>query len=409
MSEIWRGRCILLGVAGGIAAYKAAMLASRLVQLGADVHVVMTPAATAFIGPLTFSALTGNPVHHDVLATGRLGRVDHVELAHRAELCLVAPATADLIGKLAAGLADDALTTVLIGTRAPLLLAPGMEQQMYEHPAVQDNLARLKARGVTVVEPEEGYLASGRTGRGRMADVDVILAEAERLLIRRASLRGRRLLVSAGPTREYFDPVRFLSNPSTGKMGFAIAEAAARRGAQVVLVAGPVSLPTPPGVRRRDVVSAADMRDAVLEEFATGVDAVIMAAAVADYAPAQQHEHKRKKTQEDWVLHLVPTTDILAELGRAKRAEVLVGFAAESENELEHARRKLLGKNLDLIVLNNIKEAGAGFAVDTNRVRLLWRSGRSEALPLLSKAEVAERILDAVVELLEQRGEREGG
>ncbi|HEX6989640.1 MAG TPA: bifunctional phosphopantothenoylcysteine decarboxylase/phosphopantothenate--cysteine ligase CoaBC [Bacillota bacterium] len=408
MSQSLRGRRILVGVTGGIAGYKAAQLVSRLVQAGAEVRVVMTAAACAFVTPLTFQALSGQRVFTELLAEQTLGHVDHVELAHWAEAVVVAPATANVIGKLAAGIADDLLTTVLIGTTAPLLLAPAMETQMYRSAAVQANLRTLTARDVRIAEPGEGHLASGRSGTGRMAEPESLLDMLSDMLSGAGSLRGVRVLVTAGPTREWIDPVRFLSNPSTGRMGFAVAAEAARRGADVVLVAGPTALPTPPGVQRRDVESAREMYEAVLAAFAAGTDVVVKAAAVSDFRPRTYHDRKRKKGSGTWTLKLENNPDILAELGRRKRGEILIGFAAETDHGHEHARAKLVAKGLDLIVLNDVGEPGAGFAAETNRVDLLWADGRSEALPLLSKEEVARRLLDEVARMLGRAGPARG-
>lgn len=395
-----QGRTLILGVCGGIAAYKAATLASRLTQRGATVHTVMTENATAFIAPLTFASLTGRPPYLDLFGEQRLGRVDHVELAERADLVVVAPATAHFIAKLANGLADDFLSTTLLGVRCPVLLAPAMETHMYEHPAVQANLQRLRERGVIILEPEVGPLASGRSGRGRMVEPETILARIEACLQTAQDLAGVRVLVSAGPTREYLDSVRFISNPSTGKMGFAVAEAAARRGAGVTLVTGPVALATPPGVERIDVETVQEMYDAMIARFEHDCDAVIMTAAVSDYKPVATLRGKRKKSQEEWVIRLQPAVDILEALGRRKTRQRLIGFAAETDDLFENARRKIERKNLDLIVVNDVGEEGAGFAVDTNRVHLLWPDGRHESLPRMSKTETAQRILDALVAML---------
>lgn len=399
-----RGRRVLVGVSGGIAAYKTAHLVSRLVQAGAAVRVVMTAAAARFVTPLTFEALSGERVMTGLFDEQHLGHVDHVELAHWAEAVVVAPATANLIGKLAAGIADDALTTVLIGTAAPILLAPAMETRMYRSAAVQANLRTLAERGVRIAEPGEGYLASGRSGAGRMAEPEALLAIVADLLAPARSLAGVRILVTAGPTREPIDPVRFLSNPSTGRMGFAVAAAAAERGADVLLVAGPTPLATPPGVRRQNVESALEMYEAVLAAFEAGVDVVVKAAAVSDFRPRFRRDHKVKKTDAALTLELEPNPDILAELGRRKEREVLIGFAAETGGGHDYARAKLAAKRLDLIVLNDVGEPGAGFAVETNRVDLLWPDGRSERLPLLSKEEVAGRLLDEVARMLGRAG-----
>lgn len=394
---------VVFGVAGGIAAYKAAAAVSRLAQQGLDVHVVLTESAARFVTPLTFEVLSGNPAHLDLFAPQRLGRVDHVLLARTADLCVVAPATANVIGKLAAGIADDFLTTVLVGTTAPVLLFPAMEEHMYRHPAVQENLARLRARGVRVVEPEEGHLASGHRGLGRLPEPEAIVRHVLHALQRRRDLEGVSVLVTAGPTREPWDAVRFLTNPSSGRMGYAVAEAARDRGARVTLVSGPTELPAPGGVRLVRVGTAREMLDAVLEAFPEA-DVVIKAAAVTDYRPASPVARKLKKGAGTVSLELVPNPDILAALGERKDGRILVGFAAETDDPVGHALAKLRNKRLDLVVVNDLTEPGAGFGHETNRVRLVWPDGRAEELPLLSKREVADRILDAVQELLRARG-----
>jgi len=393
-------RRILFCVAGGIAAYKAAFAVSRLRQLGAVVRVVLTQGATAFVTPLTFQALSGQPVWTTLFQPQRVGAVDHVELAHESDLCIIAPATANIIGKLANGIADDPVSTVVMGIQAPVLLAPAMEAGMMDNPAVAANLDRLRSWGWHVVGPEEGHLASGRTGPGRMVEPQRLVAAAVDLLTRDQDLAGRRLVVTAGPTREYFDPVRFLSNPSSGKMGFAIAAAARERGAQVTLIHGPVALPVPPGVTAVPITSARDMYAAVLERL-PGTDVLIKAAAVADFRPAETREQKIKKNDAELTISLARNPDILAEAGRRKQpGQVLVGFAAESHDTLNFAREKMKAKGADLMVANDITEPDAGFAHDTNRVHLLFADGRHRALPLLSKREVAHHILDAVKEIL---------
>lgn len=394
---------VVFGVCGGIAAYKAAAAVSRLVQEGLDVHVVMTRAATAFVTPLTFEVLSGNPVHTDLFTSQRLGRVDHVTLARTADLCVVAPATANLVGKLAAGIADDFLTTVLVGSAAPVLLFPAMEEHMYRSEAVQANLARLRARGVRVVEPETGRLASGAEGLGRLPEPDAIVDRVLAELRRRRDLEGLHVLVTAGPTREPLDPVRFLSNPSTGRMGFAVAAAARDRGARVTLVTGPTEVAPPEGVTRVVVETAEEMMEAVLSRF-EAADVVIKTAAVSDYRPAERSPRKIKKSDAPLTVTLVRNPDILAALGQRKGRRILVGFAAETDEPVEHALRKLREKGLDLIVVNDVTEPGAGFAVETNRVLIIDARGRVEELPLLSKREVADRLLDAVRELLPARG-----
>ncbi|PZN06186.1 MAG: bifunctional phosphopantothenoylcysteine decarboxylase/phosphopantothenate--cysteine ligase CoaBC [Bacillota bacterium] len=389
-------RRVILGVSGGIAAYKAAELARRLQERGARVVTILTAGAARFVTPLTFAALTHEPVYTaDDLWTPRRG-VEHVRLADEADLVIVAPATAHLLGQLAAGMAGDFLTTVILATglRVPVLLAPAMNSHMWAHPAVQANVARLRAWGYRVMDPEHGPLAEGYAGVGRMPEPAAIVARAEALLAARRDLEGRTVLVTAGPTREPLDPIRFLSNRSSGKMGFALAEAARDRGARVVLVTGPVHLPDPAGVQVIRVETAAQMLEAVLRH-APAADAVIKAAAVADFRPARPAAHKIKKEAGAPVVELEPTPDILKELGRRKApGQVLVGFAAETQDLLENAHRKIREKNLDLIVLNDVTQPGAGFEVDTNIVTLVYRDGRHEALPPMPKRQVADAILD---------------
>ncbi len=396
-----KGKTVLAGTCGGIALYKVPLLLGRLRDLGADVHVVMTEAATRFVSPLTFQTVTGNPVHTDLFEPPRLWNVEHIALAERADLVVVAPATANILGKAAAGVADDFLSTVLLAARGQVLYVPAMDAAMYAHPAVQRNIALLREFGAEVMEPDRGRLASGLVGPGRYPETDRILAACLRLL-GPGDLAGRKVVVSAGPTREHLDPVRFLSNPSTGRMGFALAAEARRRSADVVLVSGPTELPPPPEVRVVRVTTAAEMREAVLGE-AAGADVVIMAAAVADWRPRERASRKVKKTEGDMELRLVRTPDILAELGRDKGRRVLVGFAAETGDLVENARAKLQAKNLDLIAANPVGQAeDSGFAAVTNRVTLLARDGSVEELPLMAKDEVARTVLDRVVRLLEE-------
>jgi phosphopantothenoylcysteine decarboxylase/phosphopantothenate--cysteine ligase len=359
----------------------------------------MTEAATRFISPLTLSTLAGRPVWTDMFAVS--GPVPHVELARKAELVIVAPATADLMARMAIGLADELLTALILATRAPVLVVPSMNANMYTHPATRDNLRRLSELGYHLLEPESGFLACGETGPGRLPEVETILEAAARLLVRRASLKGVRVVVTAGPTREYLDPVRFLGNASSGKMGYAVAAEARDRGAEVVLVTGPTALAPPPGVKVVRVESAEDMFRAVMSHAAEA-RVVVKAAAVADFRPKAKVPGKIKKGEaETLVMELERTPDILAELGRVKpQHQVLVGFAAETDDPLRHARDKLQAKNLDLIVLNDLSRAGAGFEVDTNIVTLIFRDGRVRELPLMSKMEVARRLWDAVEELL---------
>jgi phosphopantothenoylcysteine decarboxylase/phosphopantothenate--cysteine ligase len=390
------GRRVLLGVSGGIAAYKAAELTRLFVRAGAEVRVVMTHAAKEFITPLTLQSLSTHPVVDALFDLHAEANIGHIEVADWAELFVIAPATAHVIGRLAHGLADDALTTIALATRAPLLVAPAMNVNMWQHAATQANMATLEGRGAATCGPDLGDLACGWVGAGRMAEpLDILAAAAAHLVPR--SLAGKRVLVAAGPTREAIDPVRYISNRSTGKMGYAVAAEAAARGAEVVLVSGPTALATPPGVGRVDVVTAEQMRNAVLERV-EGVAIVVMAAAVADERPTAPATRKLKKTGAASTLALEPTSDILAELGARKWSgarPTLVGFAAETEQLVAHAQTKLDGKHCDLIVANDVGADGAGFEVDTNRVTLVGRDSAPDALPLLTKQEVARRILDA--------------
>ncbi|MCC7345442.1 MAG: bifunctional phosphopantothenoylcysteine decarboxylase/phosphopantothenate--cysteine ligase CoaBC [Deltaproteobacteria bacterium] len=400
-----KGKKILLGVGGGIAAYKSCELLRRLTERGADVHVVLTPSAQQFVTALTFQALSQHPVHTDLFNLTEESEMSHIKLADEADLLLIAPATADLIAKLAHGMANDLLTTVALVARAPVYFAPSMNVNMWEKDVVQDNVKTLLSRGYRMVEPAEGYLACGWEGKGRLAEPEVILAAVERHFsgagaAKKKSLAGRKVLINAGPTREFLDPVRFLSNPSSGKMGFALAEAARRRGAEVTLVAGPVALPTPEGVRRIDVVSSAEMRE-VCEKHFPKADLFIGTAAVGDFAPAMALPQKLKKNGRALRLELQPTTDILLSLGKAKRkGQVLVGFAAETEALVSNAKEKLKKKNLDLIVANDVSQRDIGFAGEDNCVTLIDRGGNATPLEKMPKAAVAERILDAVEKLV---------
>lgn len=395
---------ITLGVTGGIAAYKSAELVRRLQDEGHTIQVVMTRAAQEFITPLTFAALSGQRVIVDLFSTSARGEnslesaIDHIAVAQSTDLLLVAPATADILAKFARGIADDFLSTLYLASTAPVVAAPAMNVNMWQHEATQENLATLRARGVRIVEPNEGYLACGMTGPGRLASQVEILKAVEEVLRGRQDLDGERVLVTAGPTREDIDPVRFLSNRSSGKMGYAVARAAARRGAKVVLVTGPTALETPRGVERVDVRSAEDMLRAVEARFPECTLAVF-AAAVADYRAVEPSESKIKRTQDALTLRLEPNPDILATVAREKGDRLVVGFAAETDNVAENARKKLAQKNADVMVANDVTAEGAGFDVDTNMVTLLSCDGRDLALPRLTKAEVAERILDEVLRL----------
>ncbi|MGD0621256.1 MAG: bifunctional phosphopantothenoylcysteine decarboxylase/phosphopantothenate--cysteine ligase CoaBC [Thermacetogeniaceae bacterium] len=393
---------VILGITGSIAAYKAAELASLLVKQNYAVHVIMTPAATRFITPLTLQAISQNPVHVDMFASPGSWEIGHVSLAGRAGLILVAPATADFIARLAAGLADDLLLATIMATRAPVLLAPAMNDGMYANPVLQEKIAYLKGIGYRFIDPESGRLACGSVGQGRLASPDVIIGAVSQVFSTGQDLAGIRILVTAGPTREPLDPVRFLSNYSSGKMGHAIAEEASRRGAEVTLVSGPTQLVPPPGVNLVPVETAQEMFEAVVSRY-DQVDAVIKAAAVADFRPRQKSGQKLKKQVARPVLELERTPDILSYLGEHKSGQVLVGFAAETENLLENAGDKLRQKNLDLVVANDLTEPGAGFGVDTNLVTLLYSCGETIKLPVLSKKEVAGILLDKVAAILQAK------
>lgn len=389
-----KGKTIILGVSGGIAVYKAVELLRLLTKAGAKVHVVMTRSACEFVTPLTFQTLSGQPVHTELFNQYQEQEIGHISLADRADLFILAPATANLIGRIAQGLADDLLTTALLATKSPVLVVPAMNTNMYENPLYRRNEQRLREVGYHLLEPVCGELACGWTGQGKMPDPQDIVSAAEDVLTKK-DLAGCRLLVSAGPTREEIDPVRYLTNHSSGRMGFAIAAAARRRGAVVTLVAGPVQLVPPVGVEMVSVVSAQQMYEVMLGFFADA-DIVIKAAAVADYRPLTRQQQKMKKKSEGLSLELEKTKDILAELGRRKTHQILVGFAAETENLLEHATQKLVSKNLDMIVANDVLTPGAGFDVDSNIVRFLYRGGETESLGLMSKTEVANQLLDRV-------------
>jgi phosphopantothenoylcysteine decarboxylase / phosphopantothenate---cysteine ligase len=396
---------IALGVTGGVAAYKAAELVRRLQQEKLDVQVVMTRSAQEFITPLTFAALTGKKVitgmfgADDVASANVESAIEHIAVAQRIDLLLVAPSTADILAHFAQGIAHDFLTTLYLATKAPVLVAPAMNVNMWEHPATQENLQKLRDRGVYVVDPDEGYLACGMTGAGRLAGTEAIVKKVRLVLGLRRDLDGQTVLVTAGATREDIDPVRFLTNRSSGKMGYALAEAAARRGAHVVLVSGPTDLAIPEGVDWVPVRSTENMRDAVRERSAKA-NVIIMAAAVADYRPAAAQSQKLKRTESNVTLDLEPTPDILAELGRDRAASrILVGFAAETNALADHARSKLARKGADMIVANDVTQEGAGFDTDTNIVTIFTRDGREISLPKLTKSEVASHILDRVLEL----------
>jgi len=396
---MYRGKRILLGVSGGIAAYKAVELLRLLIKAGAEVDVVMTRNAREFVGPLTFQTLSGNPVHSELFSLIQEQEIGHIALADRVALCIVAPATANVIGKVANGLADDLLTTTLMATRAPVLFVPAMNVNMWENPLYRENQARLEQHGYHFMTPAVGDLACGWQGQGKLPEPAAIFDYAEDL-VGSKELAGRTVLVTAGPTREELDPVRYLSNYSSGKMGYAIARAARNRGAQVVLISGPVELPAPQKVELVPVTSAREMHAAVMAR-SDQADVIIKAAAVADFRPAQRAGDKLKKGDVNQVrLELVRNPDILAELGNQRGPALLVGFAAETGDLLAHARKKLEEKGADLIVANDVTAPGAGFGGDTNLVWLLDRNGGVEELPCLPKEEVAARLLDHIQSLL---------
>lgn len=398
-----KGKHIILGVSGSIAAYKAADLASKLVQAGARVSVILTQAATEFITPLTFRSITHQPVITQWWDPDSELAIQHVHLAESADAVLIAPATADVMAKIAFGLADDPLTGTVLATQAPLLVAPAMDAHMYENPATQHNVALLRDRGATIIGPERGRLASGLVGTGRLASSETILGALAQVLGREGDLKGQKIVVTAGPTEEPLDPVRHISNRSSGKMGFAIAEAARDRGAQVVLITGPTALADPPGITTLHIRTALELRDQV-QAAVKDAQAIIMAAAPGDFRAASIAPQKIKKGSEDsMVVELIKNPDIIAET----RGDFLkIGFAAESEDLLKNAQTKLREKGLDMIVANDITAENSGFGVDTNKVFLLEPKGEVKELPLLMKSEVADRILDRVGELLAHRGVR---
>ena len=391
------GKRILLGVTGSIAAYKAVDVLRRLKESGADVRVVMTKNATRFISPLTFEALSGRPVLCDEFLDWEKSSLGHIDVSADLDLALIAPATANIIGKAAAGIADDALTSALMALECPVVMAPAMNDRMYRNPALRRNIQLLKEQGVRFIEPEAGPLACGTTGQGRLADPQRIVQEVSSMLASQ-DFTGVTILVTAGPTREPIDTVRFISNPSSGRMGYAIAAAARDRGAQVVLISGPSDLPSPYGVKTVQVLSADDMYRAVMEHIG-GTQIVIMAAAVSDFKPATFTDRKIKKQEAPTILQLEPTRDILLDLGKAASKRFLVGFAAETDNIRQNALKKLQEKNLDMIVANDLMKAGAGFGSETNSVTIIDRDGTETELPVMPKSEIAAHILDKILEL----------
>jgi len=391
-------KTIVLGITGGIAAYKAADIASKLTQAGARVDVVMTQSATRFIAPLTLRSLTGRPVVTSMWELDSEFSIEHVALAEAADIVAIVPATANIIAKLAAGISDDMLTCTVLATKAPVVVAPAMNVNMLENPVTQDNLTKLKARGFIIVDPAYGRLASGKMGMGRLAETETIIGTIKQVVGRSGDLAGKRIVVTAGGTQEPIDPVRHIGNRSSGKMGYAVAEAARDRGATVSLITAPTSLPEPAGIEVVHIRTAAEMKGAVAKAIAQ-TDALIMAAAVADYQPKSVAKEKIKKEAAGLTLELIRTPDILTEV---KGNFLKVGFAAESGDVIANARQKLEKKQLDIIIANDITATDSGFGVDTNKVTLINRDGKVESLPLLTKREVADRILDRVVGLLKR-------
>ena len=395
------GKKIVLGVTGGIAAYKAINLTSKLTQSGAIVKVILTSGAQKFVTPLSFQAISRQPVYLDTFDELDTAEIQHIALADWADYVIVAPATANIIGKYANGIADDLLSTMLLAATSPVFFAPAMNVHMYEHPAVIQNMDVLKQRGVSFIEPDEGYLACGYVGKGRLADPEEIV----RFLVDKSRqtllLQGKRILITAGPTQEKIDPVRFLTNHSSGKMGYQLATVAAELGAEVTLVSGPVQLETPRGVTRVDVVSAEEMYEAVMSRY-NEADIVIKTAAVSDYTPKVTHAHKLKKQAKPLSLDMVRTKDILKTLGEQKTNQYLVGFAAETEDVITYGKEKLINKQLDMVVINDISKPNQGFHADTNAVTIVTKKGQEQTLPLQTKRAVAEEILRIIREEVDQ-------
>ncbi|WP_407641829.1 bifunctional phosphopantothenoylcysteine decarboxylase/phosphopantothenate--cysteine ligase CoaBC [Caldanaerobius fijiensis] len=389
---------VVLGVTGGIAAYKAAELARFLIREGASVKVIMTESATRFITPLTFQTLTNNPVAVDMFEEPVAWEIEHISLAKWADVFLIAPATANIIGKIASGIADDILTTTVMATKAPVVIAPAMNVNMYNNPITQRNIDLLRQYGYYFVQPESGELACGDIGQGRLADISSIVDFVKSLFVKK-DLVGRKILVTAGPTREPIDPVRYISNYSSGKMGYALAKAARDRGAEVILISGPTSIDPPIGVMFERVSTAEQMRDKVLQYF-DEVDAVIMSAAVADYRPMNYSNVKIKKDDSEMTIRLSKNPDILKELGDKKGRQVLIGFAAETDNIVMNASKKIKEKNLDMIVINDVTQPGAGFEVDTNIVKIITKDGDIKDFPLMNKYDLSHAILDLAANLM---------
>ncbi len=400
------GKRILLGVTGGIAAYKSVEIVSRLRKSGAEVDVVMTDSATEFVSPLTFRSISARPVYTKMFTEPKTWDIEHISLAQRADAVLVAPATANILAKMALGIADDFLSTVLLAVNAPILLAPAMNHAMYHHPATQKNLEILKGRRVHFIGPDQGFQACGTEGDGRMSEPAEIIAYLEGLFENKGIMKGQKVLVTAGGTREPLDPVRYIGNFSSGKMGYAVAQAFAEAGAQVTLVSAPADLSVPTGVKVLRVITAEDMYREVLKIYEEQ-DIVIKAAAVADYRPAILNKQKMKKKGESLILELVPNPDILAALGKGKRHQFLVGFAAETENILKNGLGKMKKKNTDMLVVNDVTASGAGFGTDTNIVSFLFKDGKRKDLPIMSKHQIARQMVQEIAILQNGAGTKE--
>jgi phosphopantothenoylcysteine decarboxylase/phosphopantothenate--cysteine ligase len=401
MHAMVKGRRIVLGITGGIAAYKAAELTRAFIKEGASVRVIMTKNALEFITPLTLQTLSGHLVYRDMFSPLKDFEMDHISLADFAEILVIAPATANVVGKIASGIADDLLTTTVMTTKAPVLICPAMNQSMYENPIVKENIMSLASRGYHFIAAGYGELACSAEGYGRLPDIEDIVDEVESILTVK-DLSGEKILVTAGPTREPFDPVRYISNYSSGKMGYALAVASRRRGAHTIMVSGPTSLPVPRGITFIPVKSALEMRDAVMDHLAEST-VIIKAAAVADYRPSTRSDSKIKKEKGPLMISLERNPDIIGEIGRKKGKRVLVGFAVETENLIQRASEKMLAKKMDLIVANDVTQDGAGFGYDTNIIKILTPAGEVEELPLMSKYEVAHRILDRIRDIIRSR------
>ena len=398
-----KGKTVVIGVSGGIAVYKVCDVVSRLKKLNADVHVIMTKSACEFVGPLTFQTLSQNYVVSDMFEDPKTWDVEHIALAKKADLFLVAPATANVIGKIANGICDDMLTTTIAATKAKVLIAPAMNTNMYENPLVQKNISTLKQYGYKFIEPESGRLACGDIGSGKLASPEVIVENVEALLNYEQDLVGRKIIITAGPTIESLDPVRYLTNRSSGKMGYAIAKVAAARGAEVTLVSGKTNLKPASNIKKViNITSAEDMYQAVISNLDEN-DVVIKSAAVADYKPKEYSDKKIKKKDGDLVIELDRNKDIAYEIGKIKKDKILVGFAAETNDLIENAKGKIAKKNMDFIVANNLKESGAGFGTDTNVVSIIEKDGNMTKYPMMTKEEVASVILDKIKSLLDNK------